>query len=128
MSVFRDLLHVEEPSGERWELALDQLRQGRTIVFRGAAISVTGRTLIVEVPTTHAPASIEARYADRLLDGAEVEVAALLEASPEFADLVQDLPLVVRLIHDYHTGSLLVCQRRDGELVWAPEAQPDERK
>ena len=41
---------------------------------------------------------------------------------------VEGRPLVVRLIHDYHTGSLLVCQRRDGELVWAPEAQPDERK
>jgi hypothetical protein len=33
-------LRVDETTGERWELALERLRAGDTIIFRGVALSI----------------------------------------------------------------------------------------
>jgi hypothetical protein len=120
----RDLFRLDEPGGERWELALDLLGQGTAIVISDVGISLDERSLLrVFVNSSWQLENLTKQSAEEDLARARRVVARLLAADPRFADLAADRRHVYELQQDYGNGSVLLCTLRDGELHWAPGVQ-----
>ncbi len=128
-------LRVDEASGERWELALDQLRAGYSIIFRDVILSLppmagsperTGATppsteppvlqaLIQSTWTTTAEQTPDRARAD--IARAEHIVEELIAEAPAFADLVSDRVIEYHAINDYGMGAIWLAELRDGRFT-----------
>jgi hypothetical protein len=121
---FRDQLNVSEPTGQRWELALERLREGHGVVFRQVALSVGPEGLRASVGTRWDDLAGTRERALDEIGRAERVVAALIEESNDFAALVASRPTIYALLYDYGTGAVLIAELRDGQLQWGPGVQP----
>jgi hypothetical protein len=111
-------LRVDETAGERWELALERLRAGDTIIFRGVSLSIQPdalRALIQSTWTTAAEQTPERARAD--IARAEHVVEDLL-AEPAFADLVRDREIEYHAIDDYGMGAIWLAGLRGDRFTW----------
>jgi hypothetical protein len=65
------------------------------------------------------PSHAGIRTAETDLEEGRAALEHLVQSSPSFADAVQGKPVRYELIHDYGTGSYLVCSKMHGLLTWA---------
>jgi hypothetical protein len=125
----RDALSVDQPSGERWDLAVDLLERGQGFVSLGPLLLY--RVAGGPRPDERVKAEICSNYgSDRPPSThAEAEIAAGLRAldaameDPRVAQLVERHGLVREYVQDYGTGrSLLATINADGSLTWRGES------
>lgn len=118
MSVFRDQLHVDEPSGERFSLALDLLASGETVVYRGLALAIRSDVLQIDVPSTWRSEHVTQEHARRDLDRAAEVIDALAESSSRFRSLTGRLPRRLLLIEDYGNGAIALAELKGNAIHW----------
>jgi hypothetical protein len=111
-------LRIDEPSGPRFDLALDLLEAGQYFVFIDCGLRIEDGVLQVLVPTQWEPHSISEPRALEELRRAERNIASLASASPRFAAIAANLPKVFILVYDYGTSGLWLCRLREGAFEW----------
>jgi hypothetical protein len=121
-------LRVEETQGARWELALERLRAGDTIIFREVSLSIRPDgfvALIQSTWTTAAEQTPERARAD--IARAEHIVEVLRAADPTFAELVADREIEYHAIDDYGMGAIWLAELRGDRYTWTgpPYPEPD---
>src|SRR5215203_1730776 len=109
----RGALSVDEPSGERWDLAVDLLSRGegivslgRLLLYRDASGPHADGRLHVEVCSTRGPAHQSRQLADSEVASAVIALDAVL-ADDRVAGLVDKHGLVREYVRDYDTGRVL---------------------
>ena len=114
-----------ETTGPRFALALERLRAGDTVsreelsfVLRPDGVLEVG----VESAWRAENATVAAARAELLR--AEQAVTALLEASPELAEVVGDRPRRFVLLDDYGMGAIELARYESGEFRWLSERPP----
>ena len=111
-------LQVEETSGPRFDLALDQFEAGSSFVFLDCGLRVENGALQVLVPTQWEPHSITEARAHAELERAQRNIDELVSSSPRFSKIIGVIPRVFVLVYDYGMGGLWMCELRDGNLTW----------
>src|SRR5262245_43058145 len=114
----RDVCRLDDPSGPRLDIALDQLKKGMGFAFRDVWFRMDGTYLRCEaVDQSLRPLRDDAR-ALALIDCAKVALGELKQVSSEFRALTKDSSVTYSVIHDYGMGTLLECELVEGTLVW----------
>ena len=113
-------LRVDETTGARWELALERLRAGDTIIFRHVSLSIREDALLLALIqstwTTAAEQTPERARAD--IARAEQIVEELLAEAPAFAELVADREIEYHTIDDYGMGAIWLAELRGDRFTW----------
>jgi hypothetical protein len=124
----RDGLTIEEPSGERWDLAVELLERGEGFVSFGPLILY--RVAGGPRPDERLNADICSEYSSDppTQERAAAEIAAglrsldVLLSDPRVAHIADQRGLVKRYVRDYGTGrSLLATIDDDGTVTWPDE-------
>lgn len=115
--MYERLFTVEEPEGERWDLALELLREGTSVRFRDLVLERREHELHVSVISRyHEPTEAAARAQ---IDAARQTLDALVSASPGFAAVVGSRTLSFELVNDYGMGAVRLCYvDARGEVQW----------
>ena len=111
-------LKIEEPDGERFELALDQFERGQFFVFLGCGLGIVDGALQMRVPSEWEPDSITRERATQELSRAARNLLRLRSESPRFAALTEGLPEQIILLDDYGTGGIELCELNQGVFEW----------
>jgi hypothetical protein len=77
------------------------------------------------IPSTWGPEYITTERAEDDLARAEATLKDVLNASPEFREIVGSRRIRYELIYDYGMGGILLCAKEDGGLHWA-EGYPEQ--
>jgi hypothetical protein len=112
-------LRVDETSGGRWELALERLSAGDTIIFRDVSLSIQADALLALIQstwTTAAEQTPERARAD--IARAEQIVENLLAEAPAFSELVSDREIEYHTIDDYGMGAIWLAELRGERFTW----------
>ena len=120
-------IHVEEPNGERFELALEHFAAGKFFVFRGCGLCRRDDFIEVRVPSSWEVENTNEERARHDLEIAERNVRRLQQLSSRFAQIVGALPKRFILVYDYGMGGLELCELENGEFIWRsgyPRQQP----
>jgi hypothetical protein len=106
---------VDDPQGQRFEMALQSLRDGRPITYRGVSISLHDSKLLdCGVITQWAPANVtEAIARAEMLSGKQT-IDALVAESPSFARLVAGREMRLSLIS--WDGMAYTVHRLEGKV------------
>ena len=110
-------LSVDETAGQRWELALDLLRQGETVIFRGVDLTLRQRVLVVLAQITWRTRP-SAALAREDIARAECVVGGLLDESPEFRALVGQRSIEYHAVDDPGMGPVSLGELVDGMFTW----------
>lgn len=95
-----DAFQVDEPTGARWNAAVQLLREGRAIVYQGVALSLAEPGIVVvEVPAWVEVADMPESIASRDLANAEDLIAGLQRES-DFAKVTFGRRIEVRLVDE----------------------------
>jgi hypothetical protein len=113
-------IHVEDPSGERFELALEQFEAGGYFVFRGCGLSLQDGLIEIRVPSSWEVENTNEERARNDLELAERNILLLQEESSRFARIAGELPRRFILVYDYGMGGLELCQLEAGRFSWRP--------
>lgn len=113
-------IRVDEPSGQRFEIALDQFAAGEFFVFRGCGLCRRQGFIEVRVPSSWEVERTNESRARQDLQLAERNIRRLQELSPRFSEIVGSLPVRFILVYDYGMGGLELCELEDGEFTWRP--------
>lgn len=117
---FRGEFTVDAPEGDRWELALERLATGDSIVVRGVSLQLDDNALRVEVASAWwNPERVTEAIAREELMRAVANVEDLLQADKRIRQLVGERERVFELVCDYELGNVLVCALNGDQLVWA---------
>jgi hypothetical protein len=109
---------VDQPTGERWQLALELLRAGDAVVVGDGCVRLVGSGLLVMIAANawRDPECVSSESALPDLDRAEAVLVTLQEASPEFRVASGRRQREFEVVTDHETGAV----RRRGELAtWA---------
>lgn len=88
-----DAFQVDEPAGTRWNVAMQLLREGSTIVYQGVGLSLAELdVVVVEVPAWVEVANMPESIASRDLANAE-DLLAGLRRDSDFAKLTSGVGL-----------------------------------
>lgn len=120
MTTHRNLLHVDQPAGERFKLALEQLGAGQSVVYRGVVLSIAGGELHVEVPSEWSARNVDESRARAMLASAARVVEGLVTASGAFSALVDGSSRRFTLVEDYGNGAVAICELVWEEFRWMP--------
>jgi hypothetical protein len=101
--LFFGVPQVDEPRGPRWANALQWLREGRSIVYRGVGLLLPKPNLIlVEVPAGWLDISqMPTALAEERLDLGEAIINELRETADDFATLTQGRRVEIRLVDEW---------------------------
>jgi hypothetical protein len=116
-------LHVDEPKGERWTLALDLLADGKAVELENLRLWPEDQIFRVGVlsswktQVTHATAMEDIARAQFLIE-------PLLERDDGFAHAVAGRELRYELIIDPGMGAVGIAELVNGKLAWAPGLRP----
>lgn len=118
---FRGVFRVDEPSGERWDLALEMLRAGQTVVLADVGLRVEGKTEVTVIVVSQwndlsLVTPVDALHA---FARGQRHVAGAAASSPEFRELLAHRRVVVEFVVDYDTGSVLIGRDDGTEQIWA---------
>ena len=118
---FRGAFFIDDPEGQRWELGLELLGQGKLIVLRDIGLRLEGEsTLAVVIPSSWLPQNVTDATAREDLQRGRRVVEELICANPEFASLVAEREISYELVDDYDTGYVLLgTPSSSGEVRWA---------
>lgn len=111
------LLHLHElVPGPRFDLAIEQLREGLGFVFNDVWFRREATTLNVEALAPGADVTEEAAAA--LIDHAQATFAGARAASPVFDRTVAGMTTSFAVVDDHGMGTTVVCRLIGGQLVW----------
>jgi hypothetical protein len=124
----RGALSVDEPWGERWNLAVDRLAEGgglvalpRLILHRDTAGPRADGALYAEVVAQWRRESLTQHRATADVDAGLRQLERVL-ADERVAELVIAHGLVREYVDDYETGRALLARiEEDGSLAWVGE-------
>lgn len=117
---FRGQFTVDAPEGERWELALERLAAGDSIVVRDVSLQLEQDALRVTVASAWwNPERVTKPIARNELARAVAKVEDLLQADERIRQLVGERERVFELVCDYELGRVFVCTLNGDQLVWA---------
>jgi hypothetical protein len=111
-------MHVDDPEGPRFEMALDLLRESGWMSFRDLYISTREGRLDVRLESSWAPDQTDQERAVRDITRARQNIHALRQTSPRFASLTHGLPQRFALFYGYGMGEVEICEDIDGEIHW----------
>jgi hypothetical protein len=113
-------MEITETKGSRFELALDLMRSGRTVTYRGVALSLDADgALRCCVQSSWRPENVTEDSVRQDLAGGRQVMADLASASTAFASLVLGRRCRAVLADDYGMGAVHLATEEDGVLHWA---------
>jgi hypothetical protein len=110
-------LHVDEAEGSRWNLALELLGSGETIIFREVSLTKMPECLRILVDTAWKTEQTPARAREDIAR-AERVVQELLASNEDFVEAVGGRPIEYHAIDDYGMGAIWLAELRDDEFTW----------
>ena len=115
----RGVFNLDEPSGPRWELALDLLRRGEPF----SLAMVTFRRMSEDVVEASAASTWQLQNVTEARARGDFEAArsrteALLAEDPAFRSVVGPSRIEYVLVGDYEIGAVAICRLADGEIEW----------
>jgi hypothetical protein len=114
--LFFGVPEFDEPTGQRWALAMELLRKGSHIVYRGVGVSLPKRGhILVEVPSWLDVSQMPAAVALQRLDLGEAIITQLLEIAADFAKLASGRGLEIHLVDDW---GRVCAERRAGATAF----------
>ena len=115
----RGVFSLDEPSGPRWELALDLLRRGEPFFLGGVTFRRTSEDAIeASVASTWQLRNVtEARARDDI-ETAHTRTEALLADHPAFRSAVGPSKIEYVLVDDYEIGAVAICRLVDDDIEW----------
>ena len=135
-------VHCESPSGQRWELAVEQLDKRR---YFKALVGDLGfyrhdnrplwdrhAPLVVEIDVSDwwrgdppLESDIKNEHAARAVASALIEIDHLREASDQLDELIDSIGFFIDLVYDYDDGAVLLARAEPPEFVtrWAQPRQ-----
>lgn len=113
-------MQVFEPSGSRFDLALEDFRNGRAFTFRDVKMWLApDGSLGASINSSWRIENTTEQTALTDLQIAKDTISDLAAKSSAFAALVMDRPQYFILTHDYGMGSVELCRLVDGKMGWA---------
>jgi len=109
---------VEALSGPRFAQALKLFDEGRSFIFEGVSFAARGKLVECCVLSSWTRPTKQAALAE--LDRGERVLAEVVTNSPEFASRVRGRARVFLLVMDTGMSSVVLAERRDGEVRWNP--------
>ena len=115
----KDVIHINEPLGERFDLALDQLENGLGFEYQNVWIRKVHGVLSFEVVSPTSAESLTELQANALIEHARSLLDTLRVSSSRFNSLTHDLKMRFCVIEDYGTGTAVIVELVGSELVWS---------
>jgi hypothetical protein len=127
----RGAFDVDQPTGERWNLALEVLERGESAVsvgglnlYRAAGAPGADRRLQVEIRATATPEGLTQARAEKDV-AAGLSQLDELRSDERFAALVAEHGVAVEYVTDYDTGrTALAAVAANGSVVWREGFEP----
>ena len=118
-------MHITEPSGSRFELALERMVEGYPFTFQGVrfCFSMDGM-LDISVDSSWAFDNITTERALADLQRAQSVYEVLRDTSPAFARSVDKSVLQFILIYDTGNGAVELGRLAGQQIVWAKGFRP----
>jgi hypothetical protein len=116
----RGWFSVDEPSGERWALALELLKNGETVSVAdvGLRLEESGDLTVMAISAWTDPSNVTTESARSDLGRAKRTLDALIDADATIRSLAESQPPRIELIADHEIGSELIASMDGDELVW----------
>jgi len=111
-------LRIDEPNGPRFELAIEQFKNGWFFVFRGTGFGLRETELEIRAPAQGSAESVDLKKAEAVIASANHLFQVLNDASEEFKMLVAKLPVRIVVLYDYGMGALELAEFNNGEFSW----------
>jgi len=115
----KDVIHIDEPIGARFDLALDQLENGLGFEYQYVWIRKEHGVLSCEALSPTSAESLTETAARELIDHARSLFDELRVSSSRFNSLTHDLKIRICVIEDYGTGTAVIVALIGNELVWS---------
>lgn len=115
----RGVFTLDEPSGPRWELALDLLRRGEPFSL-GVLTFRRIREDVIEaaVASSWQLQNVTVARARDDLETARRRTEALLADDAAFSSVVGPSRIEYVLVDDYEIGAVAICRLADGAIQW----------
>jgi hypothetical protein len=124
----RDAFTVEEPRGGRFAAAIERFLSSESFEFQEIAFYLSADGVVCcAVDSSWQPENVTPTTADKDLEEGRAALEYLVQSSPSFADAVRGKPVRYELIHDYGSGSILVCSKMRDVITWAKGFPSDPR-
>ncbi len=115
----KNVIHINEPLGVRFDLALDQLENGLGFEYQNVWIRKEHGVLSCEAVSPTSAESLTETAASALIEHARSLVDRLRLSSSRFNSLTHDLKMRLCVIEDYGTGTGVIVELVGNELVWS---------
>jgi hypothetical protein len=115
----KDVIHIDEPMGARFDLALDQIENGLGFEYQGVWIRKEHGVLNCEAVSSTSAESLTETAASALIEHAQSLFDRLQVSSSRFNSLTHDLKMRFCVIEDYGTGTAVIVELVGNELVWS---------
>jgi len=116
----RGIFAVDEPSGPRWELALDLLRRGDAFSIGPVTFRRNDRSAVeAAVASSWQPERVTEERARRDLEEARRWVEELMASDEAFRRVIEGSAIDYVLVDDYDIGSVALCRLVRDDVVWS---------
>ena len=99
---------VQEPAGERWDLALQLLREGQSVTWQHVCLRPEPERLLVEAVSSWQSGVTEKRARDDLIRARDL-FTGLLARDDNLREIVGSRAIRYELVIDYGNGSVLAA-------------------
>jgi hypothetical protein len=114
----KNIIHISEPVGARFDIALDQLECGLGFDFRGVWFRKDYDQLQCEAVSPVSRESLTEHAAIAMIVHARSLFDELRATSSRFTSITNALAVRFSVIEDYGTGTTTVVELVGDELVW----------
>jgi len=112
-------MEIHEPHGQRFQIALELLHEGKFFVFDGVRFSLSDQQLVVAIESSFWP-NVSEPTACADLHRARNIAEYLAKESAEFASIYQNHQHFFLLLNYYgHGGEIEAARMVQGRVVWA---------
>ena len=115
----KNIIYIDDSSGPRFDLALDQLEAGLGFVFQGVWIRKEHNALSCETISPKSAESLTEAGASALIEHARAVFERLQTTSARFKSLTEGQPVKFCVIEDYGNGTAVIAELVKDELVWS---------
>ena len=115
-------LHIYEPCGQRFAVALELLKEGLAFDFKNVTFCFESKqphSLKVLSRSRFEPDQVTERGALADIEIGKRALTELMTKSADFKSLIEDHPLRFSVIFDYGTGAVELCHLVGDKLIWA---------
>jgi hypothetical protein len=115
-------MEILEPHGQRFEVALELLREGKSFTFDGVRFSLaSGGFLVVAIESSYwPPDNMNEQTALRDFQRAKSVADYLAGEKPSFASIYRKHQHLFILLNYYgHGGEMEAARLVDGKVIWA---------